>query len=358
MDHSPKQSDGTSGRLRLAHRLAQGLVAATLLLISVGGLVTTYQAGMAVPDWPNTYGYNLFLYPWQTWLAGPWDLFVEHGHRLLGAAVGMMTIALVVLTWTAPARRSVQYLALACLGLVIFQGLLGGARVLLDRQLLALLHGCTAPLFLGSVTVLALFLDPRSSPSEAGSHRSADQRSAAHRLATTGCWTAGLIYLQIVLGANIRHVSPLASGEQFRIVVWFHLLIALGIVMHVVWITIQTVARSRPPGVGRSVLLLIVLIGLQIGLGLATWVVQFGYPAFAAHYQLAASHLVEAEGLWQTTITTLHVVTGSALLAAALTVTLRSALAAGMIRFGQTATDRPNSESIDRSAAAAWGGAT
>ena len=45
---------------------------------------------MAVPDWPNTFGYNLFLYPWQTWIAGPWDLFIEHGHRLLGATVGML----------------------------------------------------------------------------------------------------------------------------------------------------------------------------------------------------------------------------------------------------------------------------
>ena len=60
------------------------LVCATFPLIWVGGLVTTYEAGMAVPDWPTTYGYNLFLYPWQTWMLGPWDLFIEHGHRLAG----------------------------------------------------------------------------------------------------------------------------------------------------------------------------------------------------------------------------------------------------------------------------------
>ena len=64
------------------------LACATFPLVWVGGLVTTTDAGMAVPDWPNTYGYNMFLYPWQTWLAGPWDLFVEHGHRLLAATVG------------------------------------------------------------------------------------------------------------------------------------------------------------------------------------------------------------------------------------------------------------------------------
>ncbi len=64
------------------------LVCATFPLIWIGGLVTTYDAGMAVPDWPNTYGYNLFLYPWQTWVSGPWNLFIEHGHRLFGAVVG------------------------------------------------------------------------------------------------------------------------------------------------------------------------------------------------------------------------------------------------------------------------------
>ena len=66
-------------------RLAIVICCATLPLIFIGGLVTTTDAGMAVPDWPNTYGYNLFLYPWTTWFAGPWDLFVEHGHRLLAA---------------------------------------------------------------------------------------------------------------------------------------------------------------------------------------------------------------------------------------------------------------------------------
>ena len=72
------------------------LACATFPLVWVGGLVTTTDAGMAVPDWPSTYGYNLFLYPWQTWLAGPWDLFVEHGHRLLASAVGMLTIGLLI----------------------------------------------------------------------------------------------------------------------------------------------------------------------------------------------------------------------------------------------------------------------
>ena len=79
--------------------------------------MTSYDAGMAVPDWPTTYGYNLFLYPWQTWVLGPWDLFIEHGHRLFGATVGMLTIALLLTVWLREPRRWVSYAALVLWGL-------------------------------------------------------------------------------------------------------------------------------------------------------------------------------------------------------------------------------------------------
>src|SRR5690554_3486515 len=89
---------------RCPHGIAVLLVCVVFPLIWVGGLVTTYGAGMAVPDWPTTYGYNLFLYPWQTWVFGPWALFIEHGHRLLGALAGIITIALVVAVWRTDRR--------------------------------------------------------------------------------------------------------------------------------------------------------------------------------------------------------------------------------------------------------------
>ena len=113
---------------RWPHRLAVVLVCATFPLIWVGGLVTTYDAGMAVPDWPTTYGYNLFLYPWTTWVAGPWDLFIEHGHRLLGALAGMLTIALTVAVFLRDGRLWMRLVVVAALCLVIFQGVIGGQR--------------------------------------------------------------------------------------------------------------------------------------------------------------------------------------------------------------------------------------
>ncbi len=89
MDRATLQNES-----RWPHRVAVVLCCATFPLIWIGGLVTTHDAGMAVPDWPNTFGYNLFLYPYSEWFAAPWDLFIEHGHRLLAAAVGMLTIVL------------------------------------------------------------------------------------------------------------------------------------------------------------------------------------------------------------------------------------------------------------------------
>src|SRR5262245_9405091 len=97
---------------RWPHRWAVLLVCATFPLIWCGGLVTTYDAGMAVKDWPNTYGYNLFLYPWQTWIFGPWDLFIEHGHRLLGALVGLLAIGLTISVFRCDPRPWMRTVAL------------------------------------------------------------------------------------------------------------------------------------------------------------------------------------------------------------------------------------------------------
>src|SRR5438105_3381944 len=141
------ESDRQQRESHWPHRLAVALALVTFPLIWVGGLVTTYDAGMAVPDWPGTYGYNLLRYPWQTWLAGPWDLFIEHGHRLLGAMAGLLSIALVAVVLLTDRRRWLVIASLGALALVIVQGVLGGARVLFDERLIALIHGCIGPLF-------------------------------------------------------------------------------------------------------------------------------------------------------------------------------------------------------------------
>ena len=81
------------------HRVAMLLVCLTAILIWIGSVVTTTKSGMAVPDWPTTYGYNMFLYDWQIWYRGPNDIFLEHGHRLFGSLIGFMTIVLVAVMY-------------------------------------------------------------------------------------------------------------------------------------------------------------------------------------------------------------------------------------------------------------------
>mgnify|MGYP001066850405 CR=1 FL=1 len=95
--------------------VAAGLAASLMMGGAGPSLADEVTLRMAVPDWPTTYGYNLFLYPWQTWLLGPWDLFIEHGHRLLAATVGMLTIALMVLLWRTDSRRWMKVLGAAAL---------------------------------------------------------------------------------------------------------------------------------------------------------------------------------------------------------------------------------------------------
>ncbi len=149
-----KTSDHDFPRARWLHRFSVLAVCLVWPLIWIGGLVTTYDAGMAVPDWPNTYGYNLFLYPYKTWLFGPFDLLIEHGHRLLGAVVGMVAIGIVVLAWIGESRNWVVALAVGLLIAVITQGGLGGMRVVLGDRTLAMVHGCFAPAFFAMCVVM------------------------------------------------------------------------------------------------------------------------------------------------------------------------------------------------------------
>src|SRR6187397_3738304 len=84
----------------------------TFLLIGLGGLVTSHGAGMSVPDWPNTYGYNMFTFPPSKWVGG---IFYEHTHRLMGTVVGMLSIALTITAWLVEPRKWVRWLCTAVL---------------------------------------------------------------------------------------------------------------------------------------------------------------------------------------------------------------------------------------------------
>src|SRR5438105_3986854 len=180
------------------HRVALLTAIATFPLIFMGGLVTSHQAGMSVPDWPNSYGYNMFLFPPRLWIGG---ILYEHTHRLMGSVVGMFSIVLAMCAWKWETRAWARRLAYAVLGAVIFQGVLGGLRVVLVKLDLAIVHACVAQAFfclaalVAAVTSRWWFAAPDFSRSE-------DARRGQHLIRfAIACAIA--IYLQLIVGAFV-----------------------------------------------------------------------------------------------------------------------------------------------------------
>lgn len=303
----------------LTHRLAVALVCVVFPLIWVGGLVTTYDAGMAVPDWPGTFGYNMFSFPLTRWLAGSFDVFVEHGHRLLGATAGFVSIALVTSAFLTKQSPLVRNLAVGALVLVIAQGALGGARVLLNDRQFALIHGCVGPLFFAYCVAVAVVTSSRWTEFT----KIDDRKAALSRSAMMGLLLA---YAQLVLGAFLRHPSDVGSSRMFQLVLLFHVIVALALTGHIVGLAISTCARARgEKWMTRPALALVALLLVQLGLGLSTFIVKYGWPKWLGGEVFHPTFTVSAQGFWSSMIVTAHVANGSLILAFLTTLWLRSA---------------------------------
>ena len=135
------------------NRFAWFIGVAALLLICSGGMVTSKNVGLAVPDWPTTFGYNMFLFPVSKWVGG---ILFEHTHRLIASAVGFLTIILAIWLWRSESRRRVRNLGLIALAGVILQGILGGLRVTMLKDEIGIFHACVAQAFLALLVVIAL----------------------------------------------------------------------------------------------------------------------------------------------------------------------------------------------------------
>jgi heme a synthase len=180
------------------NRFAWLTCVATLLLICSGGMVTSKNVGLAVPDWPTTFGYNMFLFPVSKWVGG---ILFEHTHRLMGSLVGFLTIILAVWLWLGDDRRWVRNLgAIAVVG-VILQGILGGLRVTMMKDQIGIFHACVAQAFLGLLIFIAL-VTTKFWLSIADRHFGLQKFSPNKALAIA---ITVAIYVQLMLGATMRH---------------------------------------------------------------------------------------------------------------------------------------------------------
>jgi len=274
---------------------------AALLLICVGGLVTSHGAGMAVPDWPTTYGHNMFLFPISQWTGG---IFYEHSHRLIASGVGLLTIVLTVWLWLKETRVWLRWLGLAALALVIVQGVFGGLRVTEMMNELGIVHATLAQLFLVLLCAIALFTSNAWRRAATSKGTVEDYRSLLRLYA----WATGLVLAQLVVAATMRHQHaglaipdfPLAYGKiwpdmdagaverynQMRTEVTalnpitsFQVALQMAhrwmavVILIVVGIAAAATRRRLGRGGGRLTtltLVWLVLIAAQIGLGAAT----------------------------------------------------------------------------------------
>jgi cytochrome c oxidase assembly protein subunit 15 len=192
---------------RFLHWYAVFVAASVLLLICSGGLVTSNGVGMAVPDWPNSFGYNMFLFPLSRWVGG---VFFEHTHRLIASGVGLLTIALCVMTLIVENRVWVKWLGGVAVLAVIIQGVLGGLRVTEHNAVLGLFHGCLAQGFFCLVSTIALVTSRFWGRIERAGNQT--------EIRALRFWTVAvtvMIFIQLALGASMRHSHSGLSIPDF-----------------------------------------------------------------------------------------------------------------------------------------------
>jgi cytochrome c oxidase assembly protein subunit 15 len=181
-------------------RIARATAILTFPLLLLGGLVTTLRVGMAVPDWPTTFGHNMFTYPLPQMLANGGVLW-EHSHRLFGSLVGMAAIALVFVHWRFEKRTSLRVLSVAVLLAVIVQGIIGGVRVLQVSDELAFVHGSLAQAVFALIGAVAVM------QSDAWVAARSQQSARAVKLRRVALVAIVVVYAQIVVGAWLRHTG-------------------------------------------------------------------------------------------------------------------------------------------------------
>jgi cytochrome c oxidase assembly protein subunit 15 len=285
------------------------VAASTAVLIFAGGMVTSTGSGLSVPDWPNTYGWFMFSFPVDKWVGG---IFYEHSHRLIASTVGFLILTLAFWLWRAEPRAWVRRLGFIALGAVVTQGVLGGITVLWYLpDAISIAHASLAEIVFCLTVTIALVTSP-------GWRRGYSAGLPDDRvLQKIAIATTATVYVQILLGATMRHTDaglaipdfPFAFGHLIpphwdaKIAIHFaHRVGALCVTAMILATTGHVFyhhgSRSE---LRRPSILLLCLVALQITLGAFT--------------------------IWsgrQPIINSFHVVTGASVLVTTLVLTLRA----------------------------------
>ena len=283
-------SDSATGKG--LHRFAVLTACCTWLLIIAGALVTGNEAGLAVPDWPLSYG---SLMP--PMVGG---IIYEHGHRMIATTVGLLTVMLVAWLWRKEPRPSVRLLGLFALGAVIAQGILGGMTVLFFLPTgISVAHGCLAQAFFCMAVSLAWVTSAQWK--SGGPIMEDPDRCPLRRL---GILTMASVYGQLILGAYLRHSK---SG------ILLHVAGALIVSLLAIWVFVRVTGRyPNVSGLHGPAVLLISLLSLQLFLGIGSYWIR-----------AITRDAVQPERL-AVVITTAHVAVGALVLAVCLILTLQA----------------------------------
>ena len=292
------------------HYFALITTCATFLLIIAGALVTSNDAGLSVPDWPLSHGQ---LMPE---MSG--GVFYEHGHRMVAASVGLLTIILNVWLWKVESRLWVRRLGQIALAAVIGQGVLGGMTVLFFLPTpVSVVHASLAQLFFCVLVTLSVVTSPLCSnlvrPRDLWKNNGSWKGSGMGLTAAS----AAAIYVQLVLGAVLRHSGTVDGSKGAVLVTWTLVAHLSGAVLVTTLALLASVAVGRKfvhRGILRLVYLKISLLLLQLSLGFAAYLVRVG-----------AAHQVQptTTGVF---FATSHVAVGALLLAVALILMLKLAI--------------------------------
>lgn len=323
------------------HTIALLTAAATFPLIFMGGLVTSHQAGMSVPDWPNSYGYNMFLFPPRLWIGG---ILYEHTHRLMGTVVGLLSMLLAFWAWRTESRPWARRLAYSVLGAVIFQGALGGLRVVLVKLNLAVVHACIAQAFF----CLAALMSVVTSKWWLNAPDRSDHDVRGLKLIRLGYAAVAVIFLQLIAGAVMRHYEaglavtdvpliygsflPPTTADQLRAInqerhrasffvesyargadgtlrfnqatmpvtlsqIWIHLAHragAVGVTVLLTLLIVRVLRKHRERGLLVPAAFLIVFLIAQLTLGILTVLLRKPADVASAHVAIGALTLMTA----------------------------------------------------------------